>query len=79
MKTQRVDLRDDGLLWLINRVVFHPRGFGLAMVIDDAGSCLGWQLQGDGTEPWSFPVDDEPVLFAAAQRLLAPEAVPDRG
>jgi hypothetical protein len=26
-----VRLRDDGLLWYINRCVFHPRGYALAL------------------------------------------------
>lgn len=70
MNRRIVDLREDGLLWLINRVVFHPRGFALGVVYRD-GVPTGWVLEGDGTEPWSFPVGDEPALFAAAQRVLS--------
>lgn len=68
-----VDLREDGLLWLINRVVFHPRGFALGYD-RDAGTFL---LLGDGSEPWRFGADafdtrpdllvDEDGLFAAAE------------
>ncbi len=46
----KVDLREDGLLWLINRVVFHPRGFALGY---DAGPDE-FHLLGDGSEPWRF-------------------------
>ena len=44
-----VDLRADGVLWMINRCVFHPRGFALA--IDDAGALT---LMGNGSEPWQY-------------------------
>lgn len=78
-------LRDTGLLWLINRVVFHPRGYALALVYTDraatGGTATGWQLYGDGTEPWSMgdppaelqalghPTEDE--LFRRTQLLLS--------
>ena len=60
-----VDLRSSGLLWLINRVVFHPRGFALA-----TSETHGFVLYGNGSEPHSFVVDDEPALFAAAEATL---------
>lgn len=47
------DLSATGLLWLINRVVFHPRGFALFLAVDD-GQVTGWGLHGDGTEVWHF-------------------------
>jgi hypothetical protein len=52
----RVDLHEDGLLWLINRCVFHPRGFALAHV----PGTDNWELLGDGSEVWAFtnPVDE---------------------
>jgi hypothetical protein len=61
------DLSTTGLLWLINRTVFHPRGFALGITTD--GSM--WQLLGDGTEPWSFPQADDHEKFAAAIAFLA--------
>lgn len=65
-----IDLRDTGLLWLINAAVFHPRGFALALITDDAGAIVGWDLLGDGSEPWRF---DQNVdhRFTAAEALLA--------
>lgn len=48
------DLRTNGLLWLVNASVFHPRGFALAFVYDDDGNCIGWEMLGDGGEPWGF-------------------------
>ena len=62
------ELRDSGLLWLINRVVLHPRGHAIALVYE-GDEVVGWQLLGDGTEPWSF-ADDENELFAKVETLL---------
>lgn len=69
------DLRPTGLLWLINTTVFHPRGYALALYLDDDGQALGWSLMGDGTEPWTmgdppegYPSLDE--LFTAAKQLM---------
>ena len=64
------ELRDSGLLWLINRVVFHPRGWALSLVyrkrevseLASGGEVLGWKLVGDGTEVWTM-VDPSPELI----------------
>lgn len=61
-------LRDSGLLWLINRVAFHPRGYALALAYRD-GEPVGWLLLGDGTVPWSMG-GDETLEFAAANATL---------
>lgn len=54
------ELRNEGLLWLLNRRTFHPNGYALAMYFDDAGNAIGWGLLGDGLEPWVFdPATDE--------------------
>lgn len=76
--------RDLGLLWLVNRVVFHPRGYALGLHYEgkfpDLGACTGWSLLGDGTEPWTMgdpppeqqrlgaPTEDQ--LFALVKELL---------
>ncbi|MGJ3228907.1 hypothetical protein ACQEUV_26660 [Micromonospora aurantiaca (nom. illeg.)] len=62
------ELRESGLLWLINRVVFHPRGFALALTVCE-GEAVGWTLLGDGSEVWKFD-GDEDRLFAEVQRTL---------
>lgn len=49
---------DNGLLWLINTTVFHPRGYALGLGKDQFGNVMGWELFGDGTEPWQFACDD---------------------
>lgn len=74
------DLRETGLLWLLNRVVFHPRGYAFALHFNDDHECTGWSLMGDGTEPWSMadrPPDTRPAdyrtedeLFRAVNELL---------
>lgn len=67
------ELRETGLLWLINRVVLHPRGYALAIHVDEAGAATGWSLLGDGTEPWSFsPAESERenALFVKLKELL---------
>lgn len=65
------ELRDSGLLWLINRSVFHPQGLALGIAFTDDGEAIGWSLLGDGSEPMWFSPDDEPQYFAAARATLA--------
>lgn len=71
-----IDLHDDGVLWLINRVVFHPRGFALGHT---PGSDA-FELYGDGKEPWHYAVPceledpakavDEDAAFAAVEAMF---------
>lgn len=63
----KVDLHEEGLLWLINRVVFHPRGFALA----HTPGTDEWELQGDGKQPWAFKVEDDDMCFVRAEAVLA--------
>ncbi|MEM9468309.1 MAG: hypothetical protein AAGA90_23275 [Actinomycetota bacterium] len=42
------DLRETGVLWAINRIVFHPRGFALALTYPDGTTP---QQVADGAEP----------------------------
>ena len=76
-------LRDVGFLWLINRCVFHPRGFALAFDMeietnDETGEetsvvVTGWRITGDGTEPWMFGesmAERENELFASVEAFL---------
>lgn len=52
------ELRDSGLLWLINTSLLHPRGYALALHFDgdgdNLGACTGWSILGDGLERWNF-------------------------
>ena len=65
------EFQEDGLLWLVNVSVFHPRGYALTFHKDDDGIIAGWSLQGDGSEPWTMP--DSPALDALM--LLAKQAL----
>lgn len=65
------ELRDKGLLWLVNRVAFHPRGFALALVCEEDGTVSGCQLLGDGSEPHYFTPEDDEVQFRKVQTTLA--------
>lgn len=47
------ELRDSGLLWLINKALFHPRGFAFTVVYRD-GEAVAWYLQGDGRAVWTM-------------------------
>lgn len=65
------ELYGSGLLWLINRVAFHPRGFRLALVANtETGEVTGWELQGDGSEPHWFPENLDRSRFAEAEATL---------
>jgi hypothetical protein len=69
-------LSESGLLWLINATCFHPRGYALALSMDTrTGEVTGWDILGDGTEPWSYagPVDDR---FRAAEATLVSHRAP---
>lgn len=71
------DLSDSGLLWLINRTVFHPRGYALALTVAGDGEATGWSLLGDGSEPWQYgEVDVENDKFRQAEATLKDSARP---
>lgn len=66
------EMRDNGLLWLINATCFHPRGYALTFTQEEDGSISGIGISGDGKEPWYF--DDEAKMqqnFDAANSFLA--------
>lgn len=82
-------MRRHGVLWYLNRVAFHPRGYALAFtyppdadreaVVRGDVEPTGWTLLGDGAEPWTFGElpDGEPIddtLFARFEALLARSA-----
>jgi len=63
--------RADGLLWMVNAAILHPRGYALTAHIDDAGEPIGLSVLGDGVEPWCFAdasdVQDAIRLFMDAE------------
>jgi hypothetical protein len=60
------DMTEDGLLWAINKVLFHPRGFALAYDPD----IRGFQLLGDGSEAWQFEADTDDAKFKQFEAFL---------
>lgn len=64
-----VDIRTDGILWMLNRTVFHPRGFALGINEDRTGLFL----TGDGLEPWRYDESMDTIengLFNAFEAML---------
>lgn len=46
---------EDGLLWMVNTSVLHPRGFALGVIRDkETKEPQELVLLGDGSEPWYF-------------------------
>lgn len=64
------ELRSSGILWLINRVVFHPRGFAVALVLDK-DKAVGWGLFSTANPPFVYSNEDDDALFRAAEKTLA--------
>lgn len=65
------EMSDEGLLWLINRACFHPRGYALAFHKDDDGNVTGWSMLGDGSEVWTFTNEADDEEFAKARRYFS--------
>lgn len=65
-------LSEYGVLWLINRTVFHPRGYALSLIFEDGiEEPTGWSIIGDGSEPWKFDDSiDEDERFLQIEGLL---------
>ena len=64
------ELSDSGLLWLINRVVFHPRGLSLYLHRTPDHEVVGWSLQGDGTDVHAFAEGVGEEFFRLACQTL---------
>ncbi len=57
-------LHETGVLWAINRLVFHPRGLAFAVHYPDGTDPdeilrgehepVDWSIVGDGSEVWAF-------------------------
>ncbi|MGW0566079.1 hypothetical protein [Streptomyces tauricus] len=64
------ELSASGLLWLINRAVFHPRGLALALN-QEGDEITGWLLlAADDGEPFSFPNRDDEMGYQRAEATL---------
>ncbi len=63
-----VDIQKDGLLWLINRVVFHPRGYSLG----SDPTIKQFFLVGNGTETFTFGDESTETKHLERVRELMP-------
>lgn len=67
-------LRSEGVLWLVNAVVFHPRGVQFGLVSDPDGETVGWDLSvGPDVGPCHHELDaaTEAARMAAVEDLIA--------
>lgn len=70
------EFRTEGILWLLNTSVMHPRGFALVFHYDGTDpepqtEPTGWSIIGDGTEPWVMQDGpDNNARFEAFEALL---------
>ena len=72
------ELGTSGLLWLINRIVFHPRGLALGFHAED-GVPYGWSLaRTPGGEPWQFDEETDAACHARAAATLAAALNPSK-
>ena len=63
---------ETGVLWAINRYIFHPRGFALAFHFDDNRRLTGWSVFGDGTkEVWAYESESDDDGFRKFEAFLA--------
>lgn len=65
------EFEQSGLLWLINRLVFHPRGYTFGLVPDKNGNMIGWAVVGDGKKCQRFDPGMDELGFLAAETFLA--------
>lgn len=64
-------LRETGVLFMVNRVLLHPRGYALALEYGEGEKePRGWNIVGNGKEIWSFYHNEEQVHFDAFEHLL---------
>lgn len=62
--------KDTGVLWAINRYLLHPRGYALTFHFDEEHRLLGWSVQGDGGEVYTFSETDDDDGFARFEAFL---------
>lgn len=65
------ELEKSGLLWMINRYIFHPRGFTFGLVPNDKGEITGWAILGHGKECYKFTPEMDDMGFLTAETFLA--------
>ncbi|MDX2649285.1 hypothetical protein PV341_38120 [Streptomyces sp. PA03-1a] len=64
-------LCDSGILWLINRAVFHPHGLALSLHADGRGVAYGWSIVAAPVGvPWQYDPEDDVRWYRAAKATL---------
>lgn len=56
--------RDEGLLWMVNTAILHPRGFALGIQIDDDGEPVGLTIAQHTDDYWYFQPGEFDDVFA---------------
>lgn len=60
---------EDGLLWLVNTSVLHPRGYALGVLRDtETKEPYEIVLLGDGSEPWFFEPGEFDEIISRYER-----------
>lgn len=68
------DIFETGVLWAINTMVFHPRGYSLTVHRGDDEKITGWSVSGDGVNPISIFYDEvTQQRFESFHELLSGE------
>lgn len=63
MSDELARFHEEGLVWLVNAAVLHPRGWALTIHISEEGEPTHLSIQGDGRERWCFvPGENAAVL-----------------
>lgn len=63
--------RELGLLWAINRYLFHPQGLAITVhLAEDGETVTGWGLIGDGSEPFGYSGEQDDGGFADFEAFL---------
>jgi len=63
-------MSDTGVLWAINRYLFHPRGYALALIKNDEEEVTGWQILGDGKQIFTYTEDSDDNRFVRFESFL---------
>lgn len=63
------------MLWALNRHLMHPQGLAIGFVYTDKGDLLGWELQGDGSKPWTFDEEADKAGFQKYMKFVIGQLV----
>lgn len=56
--------RDDGLLWLVNTAILHPRGFALGVQVDENDEPVGLAVAQHTDDYWHFQPGEFDDVFS---------------